>query len=182
VRKCLYSMDMETTTDTGTLRDYETNDFIRPATSAELEASILAAEGDGGAGVIDVDGRSCWVEGPDMETTQDIATDPKLYVLRTLPEQGIGERLQNNATGHGDHETIAANIANYVIEIDDVEVTAGPDGVIRHPETGEELYIWSETETSSVVECPEHGYNEAAHVLSCPYAIAILPADLRNEN
>jgi len=43
------------------LRDYSTGDIVRPATADELRASIDAAKVDGGAGVIDVDGRSCYV-------------------------------------------------------------------------------------------------------------------------
>ena len=43
------------------LIDYSTGDVIRPATTDELRASIDAAKVDGGAGVIDVDGRSCYV-------------------------------------------------------------------------------------------------------------------------
>lgn len=44
------------------LRDYNTADYVRAATRAELEASREAAKHDGGAGVIKVDGRSCYVE------------------------------------------------------------------------------------------------------------------------
>ena len=43
------------------LIDYRTGEIIRPATADELRASIDAAKIDGGAGVIDVDGRSCYV-------------------------------------------------------------------------------------------------------------------------
>lgn len=43
------------------LYDYQTGDAIRAATADELAASIAAAESDGGAGVILVDGRSCYV-------------------------------------------------------------------------------------------------------------------------
>lgn len=43
------------------LYDYRTGEELRPATSAELEASIAAARTDGGHGVIEVDGRSCYV-------------------------------------------------------------------------------------------------------------------------
>lgn len=48
------------TTETyGDLHDYDTGDYIRPATAAERDASRRAAECDGGAGVIRVttDGR-----------------------------------------------------------------------------------------------------------------------------
>jgi hypothetical protein len=54
-----------TTTDAAspTLNDYKTGEVIRPATPEEARASAEAAERDGGAGVIEVDGRSCFVEG-----------------------------------------------------------------------------------------------------------------------
>lgn len=45
----------------GTLHDYRTGDAIRPATATELADSLAAACDDGGAGVIMVDGRSCYV-------------------------------------------------------------------------------------------------------------------------
>lgn len=43
------------------LHDYYTAKEIRPATAEEREDSIEAAKHDGGAGVISVDGRSCYV-------------------------------------------------------------------------------------------------------------------------
>lgn len=49
-----------TSTSSATLHDYKTGEAIRPATAAELAASIEAAKTDGGAGVITVDGRSCY--------------------------------------------------------------------------------------------------------------------------
>lgn len=45
-----------------TLMNYATGEAIRNATAAELEASKQAAERDGGAGVITVDGVDCYVE------------------------------------------------------------------------------------------------------------------------
>lgn len=50
------------TGDHGTLHDYQTGDCIRPATEHEAAASSVAADYDGGTGVIDVDGRSCYVQ------------------------------------------------------------------------------------------------------------------------
>lgn len=55
-------MTTETKTTYGDLMDYATAAYIRPATAAERAASIEAAKHDGGAGVIIVDGRSCYVE------------------------------------------------------------------------------------------------------------------------
>ena len=43
------------------LIDYDTDKVIRTATDAEHSASIEAAEVDGGAGVILVEGRRCYV-------------------------------------------------------------------------------------------------------------------------
>jgi hypothetical protein len=45
------------------LHDYHTGEYIREATAEELEESKRAAELDGGAGVIEVDGRDCYVTG-----------------------------------------------------------------------------------------------------------------------
>jgi predicted nucleic acid-binding Zn-ribbon protein len=42
--------------------DYQTGEDIREATEEELAASIEAQDRDGGAGVIVVEGRSCYVE------------------------------------------------------------------------------------------------------------------------
>lgn len=47
----------------GTLHDYRTGDYIRDATLEETAASMNTAQHDGGAGVIPVDGRSCYVVG-----------------------------------------------------------------------------------------------------------------------
>ncbi len=47
--------------DCADLIDYDTGAIIRKATDAELAESIKAAKEDGGAGVIDVDGRRCYV-------------------------------------------------------------------------------------------------------------------------
>jgi hypothetical protein len=44
---------------------YSDAGYIREATEEELQASIEAAKIDGGAGVITVDGESCYVQGED---------------------------------------------------------------------------------------------------------------------
>lgn len=56
------TMTTKTAKTHGTLMAYDTAETIRPATAAERETSIEAAKRDGGAGVILVDGRSCYVE------------------------------------------------------------------------------------------------------------------------
>lgn len=43
------------------LHDYQTGEYIREATPEESASSNAAARHDGGAGVIIVDGRSCYV-------------------------------------------------------------------------------------------------------------------------
>jgi hypothetical protein len=48
---------------TNDLHDYNTGEYIRTATQSETARSIAAAKTDGGAGVIDVDGRACYVVG-----------------------------------------------------------------------------------------------------------------------
>lgn len=47
----------------GYLYNYQTGERIRPATAEEGADSIDAARLDGGAGVIEVDGVPCYVEG-----------------------------------------------------------------------------------------------------------------------
>lgn len=77
------------TTTYGTLMDYVTGESIRPATAEEAYRSTNAAAKDGGAGVIDVDGRRCYVEGEPV-------------VLCT----GCGEHcLQAEATRHDHADT-----------------------------------------------------------------------------
>lgn len=49
---------------TPTLHAYDTGEELRDATPAELAASVAAARHDGGAGVIEVDGVRCYVDGP----------------------------------------------------------------------------------------------------------------------
>lgn len=53
--------DVLAVTSKPTLMNYATGEEIREATADELAASIAAAETDGGAGVIEVDGVSCYV-------------------------------------------------------------------------------------------------------------------------
>lgn len=56
-------MSTTTQTDAPALHNYHTGEYIRAASEAELAASIEAAKVDGGAGVIEVDGVSCYVVG-----------------------------------------------------------------------------------------------------------------------
>jgi len=54
------------------LCNYTTGNVIRTATATEYRASLEAARVDGGAGVIEVDGESCYVEG-DVDQLQRCA-------------------------------------------------------------------------------------------------------------
>ncbi len=56
----------------GDLHDYKTGEFIRPATEREYLASITESERDGGAGVIEVDGRACYVQGDAMLAAREV--------------------------------------------------------------------------------------------------------------
>lgn len=49
------------------LNNYETGETIREATLEELLRSVEAGQTDGGAGVIEVDGVRCYVEGDLVE-------------------------------------------------------------------------------------------------------------------
>lgn len=51
------------------LYNYETGEYIRPATIEELRESMDAATRDGGAGVITVDGVRCYALGELEEVT-----------------------------------------------------------------------------------------------------------------
>ena len=46
---------------TASVHDYQTGNALRLATEDELRSSIDAAQRDGGAGVIEIDGRLCFV-------------------------------------------------------------------------------------------------------------------------
>jgi hypothetical protein len=59
-----YGIDLPAILDSennGMLHDYKSGAAVRTATPKELADSIDAARRDGGAGVIDCDGRSCYV-------------------------------------------------------------------------------------------------------------------------
>lgn len=59
-------MASTTTIDFGRLCDYRTGTTLRRATATECAASLAAAQRDGGRGVIEIDGRACYVESPDL--------------------------------------------------------------------------------------------------------------------
>lgn len=61
------------------LCNYKTGETIRKATREEYEASVAAAESDGGRGAIEVDGVACYVEGEPAdakETTVTVRANP----------------------------------------------------------------------------------------------------------
>lgn len=53
--------ETQPTVRTADLMRYADAVYLRPATKAELDASVEQARWDGGAGVITVDGVSCYV-------------------------------------------------------------------------------------------------------------------------
>jgi len=59
---------MSECTKTGTLMAYDTAEHLREATEEETIESIEQAKRDGGAGVILVDGRRCYVEGGEVQS------------------------------------------------------------------------------------------------------------------
>lgn len=61
------------TTDYGRVIDYRTGEDIRAATREEWERSVAQARKDGGAGVVTVDGRPCYVQGgPDSHDQVEV--------------------------------------------------------------------------------------------------------------
>ncbi len=84
----------------GTLCDYQTSEALRDATQAETEESIAQATRDGGAGVILVDGRSCYVEGG------AIRAQAELDALPPVTDSDI-RALSTEAAEAGDTEQVA---------------------------------------------------------------------------
>lgn len=76
------------THEPGDLCDYETAEVIRTASATEWEQSLRAAQMDGGAGVILVDGRRCYAEGPDLG--ESLSVRP-INITATLHADGMGE-------------------------------------------------------------------------------------------
>lgn len=72
----------------GRLCDYRTGAVIRHASAAERRASIDAAKRDRGRGVIDVDGRRCYVDGPPGRPPLDpLAVRSVTIRLRVQPDE-----------------------------------------------------------------------------------------------
>lgn len=74
------------------LRNYGTAEVIREATLEEMALSVEAAEVDGGAGVIVVDGVSCYVDGDRVEAGEGEDYD-RGRMLRRRPGRPNGDVL-----------------------------------------------------------------------------------------
>ena len=57
------------------LIDYRTNEILRAATIAEAVESLEAARIDGGAGVIDADGLSCYVDATAFDVAGELRAE-----------------------------------------------------------------------------------------------------------
>lgn len=107
-----------------TLNNYETGETIRAATIAEYEASRAAAETDGGAGVIVVDGVSCFVDGevtpPKLPRQLHAAYDwtaaaGELGELRNLAGQSLAAYCRDsakNCTDNGDGDVSESDLVD----------------------------------------------------------------------
>lgn len=73
------------------LCDYETGNTIRPATKKEQHASTEAARTDGGAGVIEVDGRSCYVEETRPKVGDHVLIDDDVGTVISVRQDGMYE-------------------------------------------------------------------------------------------
>ena len=73
------------------LRNYGTAEVIREATLEEMALSVEAAEVDGGAGVITVDGVSCYVDGDRIEVDCDETSEDydRGTILRRRPNGDV---------------------------------------------------------------------------------------------
>ena len=71
------------------LVNYNTTAILRPATLAEYKASLDAATRDGGAGVIEVDGVSCYVEGEPLLAAVTPAQARRRATVRVLGEDVV---------------------------------------------------------------------------------------------
>lgn len=96
------------TTNFGTLCNYKTGEVIRPATKDEAAASRAAAERDGGAGVIEVDDVSCYVE--DGNEDDDMTAEERHGQWTVVDTSG--QRFWPEPAAHSAREALAAANAN----------------------------------------------------------------------
>lgn len=77
----------------GDLHDYETGEYLRPASDHEMKASLDAAESDGGAGAIEADGRVCYVVGEEQyDDSAAEGTDAPAMVRQRLVQLGLSQQ------------------------------------------------------------------------------------------
>lgn len=122
-----------------TLNNYKTGETIRAATIAEHEASRAAAETDGGAGVIVVDGVSCYVDGEITVTISDLTSDEKHTVSASTP---VLRTLRLRDTTSETSTAIGAEDDGYAVPGEDWDgltvssIAAGEAGYVWDAETG----------------------------------------------
>lgn len=99
-----------------TLHDYRTGDSIRDASPAEESASEAAAKRDGGAGVIQVDGRACYVMGKGAGAKRAFSTggtmDPEMmkkFGIET--DDDDAKKAEKMAAFWAGHDAMAAKCA-----------------------------------------------------------------------
>lgn len=112
-------------TATANLHDYQTGEYLRPATADELAASIAAAEEDGGAGVIKVDGRAVYA----VEAMTRIKANHQLEVVdvdendyRKTPAS-IWPQDWNDQADTGDGSMLITEYIDWILENNDGFVT-----------------------------------------------------------
>lgn len=71
------------------LMNYETAEYLREATPWEARASAEAARTDGGAGAIDIEGRTCYVEA----VADDGTPEPTVWLHEYLGVRGLSAGL-----------------------------------------------------------------------------------------
>ena len=122
-----------------TLNNYKTGETIRAATIAEYEASKAAAETDGGAGVIVVDGVSCYVDGEITVTILDLTSEEKHTVSANAP---VLRTLRLRDTTSETSTAIGAEDAGYTVPGEDWDgltvssIVDGEVGYVWDAETG----------------------------------------------
>lgn len=88
------------------LLTHDDNTILRPATRDEWIASVTAAAEGDWSGVIEVDGRDCWVDG-DTWTGDD--GEPELWT-----REGAATQLRSEGHDRDDVETVVAELADEI--------------------------------------------------------------------
>jgi hypothetical protein len=102
---------MSNVKDYGTLVNYQTNETIRAATREEMIRSIEQAKRDGGAGVISVDGVSCFVLGGSPRRQSIGAKLPDATPTNYERAEAMAHRYRNLAEREGSRHAACRQIA-----------------------------------------------------------------------